>query len=317
MVKSPPGCIVSYGRGEDVVTHRTSLWPGRSALRRWPTLRGALRLGCGLLLLCWLLLSQASAEVRVLPPGPAEVHELVGSAWFHQASQPRQPIRRGMKLSDTPWLETAAGARLELRFADGTILRLGENTQVTLFPSDRRLWLSLGKALVVSDHTTGGLSVLSDLVSLLPEGTSYLTEAKAGPDGKTLASVTVTVIEGVVCACPVTNSSPDAQPTRDTLVLPGEQMIVRDPTQRPKPQMIQIKTFVESAPLWIGFASKLPERRWIPINIDNQRRGILEGRNSRLRREIFWKRPAHAPVPPLKKFVEQAAPPRVNYDFPE
>ena len=41
-----------------------------------------------------------------------------------------------------------------------------------------------------------GSRVLSELAALLPEGTSYLAEAVAKPDGKSLASVTVTVIEG-------------------------------------------------------------------------------------------------------------------------
>lgn len=316
-MKSPSGAIVSYGRGEDVATHRTSLWPDRSAGHLVLTWRSALRLWTVLLIGLWLTQTSARAELRVLPLGEAEVREVIGSAWLRPAGKPRQPIQLGLRLRDTPGLETAAGARLELRFADGTVLRLGENTQATLFPNERRLWLFAGKALVVSDHSTGGLSVLSDLVALLPEGTSYLTEAKPGASGKSVQSVTVTVLEGVVCACTISARAPQGQPTRDALVLPGEQMVIRDPIQRPRPQMIPIKTVVETEPLWVSFASKLPERRWLPINIDNQRRGILESRNSRLRREIFWKRPAHAPVPPLKRFVEQAPPPRVNYDFPE
>lgn len=316
-MKSPSVSLVSYGRGEDVVMHRTSLWHGRSAWGLLPTWRWALRLWTVLILAASLWQTGAHAEVRVLPMGEAEVRELVGSAWFRQAGKPRLPLKPGLRLQDTPWLETAPGARLELRFADGTVLRLGENTQATLFPNDRRLWLTTGKVLVVGDNATGGLSVLSDLVALLPQGTSYLTEAKPGPSGQSLQSVTVTVLEGVVCACPVAARASTGQPSRDDLVLPGEQVVVRAPRLRPKPQMIQIKTVVETEPLWVGFASKLPERRWIPINIDNQRRGILASRNSRLRREIFWKRPAHAPVPPLKQFIEQAPPPRVTYDVPE
>jgi hypothetical protein len=172
--------------------------------------------------------------------------------------------------------------------------------------------------LVVGDRMAGGLAVLTELAALLPEGTSYLVEATAKADGKSLGSLTVTVVEGAVCACAVAGASPSqASASRDAMVLPGEQMTIVELFRRPPPKSVSLATIVNSEPLWMGFASKLPELRWVQENLDQQRRGILSSRNARLRREIFWKRPPHPPVPPPKQFIEPAPPPTVRYDYPQ
>ena len=61
----------------------------------------------------------AVAVERVLPLGPAEVSELAGTAWVVRPSQPQAPLAKGQRLTEMPRIETAAQARLELRFADG------------------------------------------------------------------------------------------------------------------------------------------------------------------------------------------------------
>lgn len=318
-VEQSPASAVSYGRGEDVVTLPTSLGPDRPVRPAAPD-----RLRLGLRWLGWLVVllalqsGLARAAERLLPLGPAEVSEVAGAAWTRKIGSERRKIQKGERITDWPWIETEPGARLELRFADGTLIRLGERTKVTLFPVERRVWLSQGKVLVVGDRMAGGLAVLSELAALLPEGTSYLVEATPKADGKTLGKLTVTVVEGAVCACAVAGDAPGgSRPTRDAMVLPGEQMTVVDLFRRPSPKTVSLAAIVTQEPLWVGFASKLPNSRAVTESLSEQRRGILAGRNARLRREIFWKRPAHPPVPPLKQFVEPGRAPSVRYDFPE
>lgn len=262
----------------------------------------------------------ALAVERVLPLGPAEVSELAGAAWVVKPSQPQVPLAKGQRLTETPLIETAALARLELRFADGTLIRLGERTKLTLLPSERRVYLHQGRILVVGDRMAGGLAVLSELAALLPEGTSYLVEATPQPGGKSLAALTVTVVEGAVCACPMAmaDGAPSgAARVRDAMVLPGEQLTVVDKLRRPPVKTVRLAPIVASEPLWMGFASKLPPLRWVTENLDQQRRGILASRNARLRREIFWKRPPHPPVKPPTQFIEPAPPPTVRYEYPQ
>ena len=322
-VEQSPASAVSYGRGEDVVTLPTSLgkdcWVRPAALCR--SRLGLRWLGWLVVLLC-LQSGLARAGERLLPLGPAEVSEVSGAVWARKVGSERRKLQQGERITDWPWIETEPGARLELRFADGTLIRLGERTRVTLFPVERRVWLSQGKVLVVGDRMAGGLAVLSDLAALLPEGTSYLveavTKADGKADGKTLRSVTVTVVEGAVCACAVAGDAPGgSRPTRDAMVLPGEQMTVVDLFRRSSPKTVSLAAIVTKEPLWVGFASKLPASRAVTESLSEQRRGILAGRNARLRREIFWNRPAPPPVPPLKQFVEPGRAPSVRYDFPE
>lgn len=262
-------------------------------------------------------LPAALAGERILPLGPAEVSSAVGDVSAGRSDRELHAVQKGVRLTTEPWVKTGPGAHAELRFADGTLIRLGERTRITLFPTERRVWLAQGKVLVVSDRMAGGLAVLSELAALLPEGTSYLAEAVAKPDGKSLASVTVTVIEGAVCACSIAANVPSqAAATRDAMVLPGETMTIVDLWKRPAPKAVSLLQIVSSEKLWMGFETPLPELRWVKENLDQQRRGILGSRNTRLRREIFWKRPPHPPVPPPTQFIEPAKPPQVRYEFP-
>ncbi len=260
----------------------------------------------------------AHAGERLLPLSRAEVAETAGAVVGGPSQQERKPLTQGMFLANAHWLQTGSASRLELRFSDGTILRLSEKTRVTLFPVERRIWLSAGRVLVMSDRMTGGLAVLSELAAFVPEGTSYLVEATPKTSGQGLSTVTVTVVEGAVCACSTDRSTANRiQAKRDAIVLPGEQMTIDNPSKRPSPIPVKLADLVRSEPLWMGFHQKLPDVRWVTENLDQQRRGILAQRNARLRREIFWKRPPHAPVPPPKQFIEPAGPPKVEYEFPE
>ncbi len=289
-------------------------------MTRFPFVRAS-RLGlCGLLLVLLLgplPIRRAAAGERILPLGPAEVSVAVGDVTAGRASAEMKPTGKGARLVAESWVATGPASHAELRFADGTLIRLWERTRITLFAAERRVWLSQGKVLVVGDRMAGGLAVLSELAALLPEGTSYLVEATPKPDGKSLASLTVTVVEGAVCACSVAQNTPSqAAATRDAMVLPGETMTIVDLWKRPSPKTVSLAQIVSKEKLWMGFETRLPELRWVKENLDQQRRGILGSRNTRLRREIFWKRPPHPPVPPPKQFIEPAKPPQVLYEFP-
>lgn len=261
------------------------------------------------------IVSLGLAEVRELAGGTGlTVRPLTGTA----ATAPARVLTRGQTVSGEVQLQTAAAppSRAELRFSDGTLLRLDGGTTITLLPAQRQVALQTGRLLVVADRMVGGITVLTRGRAFVPEGTTYLVEAGAlsvgaagatGPMGATEARVTV--LEGAVCACLVTASAQKAtvgQPTarpnpgalRDQMILPGETWSGRDPggTQTALPAAIDLGVLLRSEPLLTAFSAPIPSLAKIAELSDQQRRKLLAGRNARLRREIFWKRQPRAPL---------------------
>lgn len=296
--------------------------------------RGALRL----LVAAWPLALTASRRARaaetVISLGPATVAALTGGASAQPPAPPRpapasspaspppsRALRPGDRIASGEQVRTAAGAQLELVFADGTILRLGPETAVVLLCEARRCVLLTGRVLVAADRMVGGLGVLTRQAALLPEGTTYLVEVPAAATPG--ASATVTVLEGAVCACPVEPAGPSGRapaparpgaPTPDRMVLPGEALSLG--TAASAPTARDLGGLLKSEPLITGFSRPLPALRTLVDLADQQRRQVLAGRNQRLRREIFWKRP---PRPPVKLPDLFGAPGgvTVRYQFPD
>lgn len=83
---------------------------------------------------------------------------------------------------------------------------------------------------------------------------------------------------------------------------------------RPLPK--RLDEVLRSEPLIIGFAAPLPSLRVINDQSVEQRRGALARRNDRLRRELFWKRPPHAPVK-LPPFFNEPDSVIIRYVYPD
>jgi hypothetical protein len=273
----------------------------------------------------------AAPVETLLPLGPAQVTELFGTAWT-LAPGPRHPLQPGDRVSDGQQVQTGPEAHLELRFADGTLLRVGDGAALTLLPQLRRVALHRGRVLVAADRMLGGLGVLTRQVALLPEGTTFLAEVAA-------AGGALTVLEGAVCACAVVPAAarPTAPPgaaapvapprvatlppTQQQMVLPGEQLELSPdrtrevgPGRRPQPR--RLLELLKGEPLIVGFTRPLPALRQITELAEQQRRGVLAGRNERLRREIFWKRKPRAPLqlPPLFSEPDSVI---IRYTYPD
>lgn len=272
----------------------------------------------------------------LLPLGPAQVSELVGEA---SAMSPtaRATLHVGDRVPDGQQVQTGPAARLELRFADGTLLRIGPAAALTLLPQLRRVALHRGRVLVAADRMLGGLAVLTRQTALLPEGTTYLA-------GVTEAGDELTVLEGAVCACAVappeassrppaagsaaptdTATRPILPPSRDQMILPGEALTLPPqkpgpgplkPAAPPRPQLRRLAELLKSEPLITEFTRPLPSLRVISGLALLQRRGVLPARNERQRRELFWKRPARPPVklPPLFNEPDSVI---IRYTYPD
>lgn len=256
-------------------------------------------------------------DERIVPLGPAEVRELAGELTIRDVAAagavPMRMLRAGDTLPAGAWLRTSSpsASRVELRFTDGSLLRLGPDTEVSIIAAQRQIILHRGRVLVVADRMVGGIAVLTATRAFLPEGTTYLvdsgpTAASPRPTGPRLA-----VLEGAVCACAVEarpqpaapgKPRPLPQPQREPIVLSGEAWTLPSAPApgaappRPPPLALDLAATLRGEPLLVAFATPLPSLAKITELADQQRRRLLAGRNARLRREIFWKRPPRAPL---------------------
>lgn len=262
-------------------------------------------------------------DERIVSLGPAQVRELAGEATMRDAQvagapSPLRPLTMGMTLSAGAWLRTSSqpASRAELRFADGSLLRLGPDTEVSIVAAQRQILLHRGRVLVVADRMVGGIAVLTATRAFLPEGTTYLVEtlpAAGSAPGMKNPGLALSVLEGAVCACAVETSSPSSapgkrllrpqpRPTREQIVLPGEAWTTQPsltpslPSRNRPPMAIDLATTLRSDPLLVAFSSPLPTLAKINELAEQQRRKILSGRNARLRREIYWQRPPRTPL---------------------
>lgn len=254
---------------------------------------------------------------RIVPLGPAEVREQIGSASLQRRSPAGlaapQALLRGATVSGEVLIKTAASppGRVELRFADGSLLRLDQGTTISLLPAQRQIALHAGRLLVVADRMVGGVTVLTAGRAFVPEGTSFLVEADAGPSASGSPAAThLTVLEGAVCACTVAVASPPPNPAgqpvlrptpgalHEQMVLPGEtwHSAAKSATGPAATPAIDLGLLLRTEPLVSAFPAPLPSLAKIAELADQQRRKLLLGRNARLRREIFWKRPPRAPL---------------------
>lgn len=256
-------------------------------------------------------------DERIVPLGPAEVTELLGGASLLRGSSTgpggQQVLSRGMTVSGEVRIQTAAtpAGRAELRFSDGSLLRLDGGTAISLLPALRQVVLHAGRILVVADRMVGGVTVLTAGRAFVPEGTTYFVEAATEGAGSAIAEKTrLTVLEGAVCACMVAASPPAASKpgqaaprpapgaVREQMILPGEtwSSLVKPGGPASSPVVIDLTALLRGEPLVSAFSAPLPSLAKVAELADQQRRRLLAGRNARLRREIFWKRQPRAPL---------------------
>ena len=77
----------------------------------------------------------------------------------------------------------------------------------------------------------------------------------------------------------------------DQVILPGEGWTLGSAAPPVVPAQIDLAGLLRGEPLIASFARPLPTLAKINELAREQARRILAGRNARLRREIFWKRP--------------------------
>lgn len=277
-------------------------------------------------------------DERVVSLGPAEVRELAGEVTAQAGAAPAAPraLTPGMTLGHGARVRTSprSDSRVELRFADGSLLRLDTGSEVSILAEQRQVILHRGRVLVSADRMVGGIAVVTAQRAFLPEGTTYVVEVSSAVDGRattshSAASLRLRVLEGAVCACAVEGVADRAatgtprlrtapKPAKEQIVLPGEAWTAaraasgQAETHRTLPIAMDLASTVRSEPLLVAFSTPLPTLAKINELADQQRRRLLTGRNARLRREIFWKRPPRAP---LKLPALLAAPDSVSVTY--
>ena len=224
------------------------------------------------------------------PLGAARVNVLKGMAWRVHGAKERTPVAVGDAVASGEGLVTGAGAetRAELGFADGSLVRLGAETEVTLGAEERGIELRAGRILVQSDRMLGGLGVHTATLRLQPQGTTYLVTL--GAEGST--DVAVAVLEGAVRVARV------PQEAESPVVLPGETLRVQ---AKERPGATPLAPFaldkaLSGDPLIAAPLRPLASLSRIRTLAVQQRRGVLAGRNERLRSELGWQRPAGGKV---------------------
>jgi len=210
--------------------------------------------------------------------GPAQVGEIGGVVLRLRSGAAPAPLRHGDVVAAGEGVHTAAGARVELVFAGQGLVRLGEGSDAALLPEARCVALRRGALLVQADRMIGGIEVITQGAALVPLGTTYLVEA--GDQG-----LRVRVLEGAVQVVP---ADPHAHAA---VVLPGEGW-----RSRGGRETVDLRGALAGDPLVHGFARVLPSGPRVLDLADQQRRGILAGRNERLRRELHWQRPPRRPI---------------------
>lgn len=224
--------------------------------------------------------SAAAKDPGARPLGAARASGLVGAA-----IRGGRPLREGDALQPGERLVLAPDpeARLELRFTDGSLLRLGPGADLRVVPEERRVLLFGGRLLVEADRMIGGVAVWTPLAALEPLGTTYVVEL----DGE--GALEALVLEGALQLL-----RPPRAPER--VLLPGEALRL-PPGGAPGPLTTRrLLDVLEDEPLLRAFAAPLAVLPRLRDLADQQRRGVLAGRNERLRRELTWRRPPRRPI---------------------
>lgn len=221
------------------------------------------------------------------PLGPGRLTELQGTAYRIDAAGTRAALSSGDEVAPGERvLTTDAATRLELTFADGSLVRLGPSSEIALV-GERRVELRAGRVLAHSDLMRGGVHVDTAALRLVPQGTTYIVELSAAGE------VDLTVLEGVVRAERRPGRASAGDGARDAaplgVVCPGETLHLEGHVAG-RLGLKQILSMLADDAL-LAATKPLDSLKRIRALGDQQRRGVLSARNDRLRNELLWSRP--------------------------
>jgi hypothetical protein len=202
--------------------------------------------------LCFLLAALAGAPGAAAPARTAQVSALEGKAQRLRATGARTELRIGGSLDQGDTVETQDASRLEIRFSDGSVLRLGPKSKLQLAeahfaggPARRkldarlffgRLWAKVTSVIqgdqkfqVETENAVAGV-----------RGTTFRVDANADK------SVLVRVYDGTVA---VGKGAPaSARPGEERHEVPGPQEVTREEWEKLVGRQMQILIAADGTP---------------------------------------------------------------------
>lgn len=225
-------------------------------------------------------ITQISKEVRLLRPGSAPRKATINDQVANQTS-----------------VQTGSGGQTELRFGNGTLVRLGANSLLHLSEGSRRMELSRGALLVRAPKAAGPVEIETGNTTSAVAGTTSILECYPRAYTKLIA------LEGTarIFMPQVVGES--------VLVNAGQLLMFHTapaPTALPNPVDIDLKRLVATSQLIKGFAP-LGSESSIAQGMQDQNKRKSEGALAETNLVIFGRGTLVSLVPPDAK-QNKAAP---------
>jgi hypothetical protein len=198
-------------------------------------------------LAAWLGLAPALAA----QPRSAQISLLEGRAQRSRAMGARSELRTGSPVAQGDTIETQDASRLEVRFSDGSVLRLGPRSKLQLAqahfggPARRKLnaRLFFGKLWAKVISVVQGeqkFQVETENAVAGVRGTTFRVDANADK------SVLVRVYDGSVAVAKA--APPGGAPAEERREVPGPQEVTRDAWERLVGRQMQIAISADGTP---------------------------------------------------------------------
>jgi hypothetical protein len=201
--------------------------------------------------LCLLVAAFGGARVDGAQPHTAQISALEGKAQRTRASGARSELRVGLPVDQGDTIETRESARLEIRFSDGSVLRLGPSSRLQLAEAHfggsaarrklnarlffGRLWAKVTSVIqgdqkfeIETENAVAGV-----------RGTTFGVDANADK------SVLVRVYDGAVA---VGKAPPAAPPGEERREVPGPQEVTREEWEKLVGKQMQIFVAADGTP---------------------------------------------------------------------
>ena len=202
--------------------------------------------------LCLLLAAFGGAPAAGAQPRTAQISSLEGRAQRTRASGARSELRVGVPVDQGDTIETREGSRLEIRFSDGSVLRLGPSSRLQLAEAHfggsaarrklnarlffGRLWAKVTSVIqgdqkfqIETENAVAGV-----------RGTTFRVDANADK------SVLVRVYDGSVAVGK--GASAAVQPGEEGREVPGPQEVTREEWEKLVGKQMQIFVAADGTP---------------------------------------------------------------------